>query len=177
MVGNGYNPKLPNIEISPIYSNIPRSHSRSIADSETREKSVNWHSPRSHNGQCTADAVTSSPADMVGYRYNPNLHNIEISLIYSNNTEPDHVVQWVWTYLNLFFNMYTLTLTELFWQPTGLPSAESSHTKVRSGKENCFQQHLDKPGISNKGMHSIVHRRSHICTNKNTKDIIFTWKW
>ena len=28
----------------------------------------------------------TSPTDLVGYRYNPNLSNIEISLIYSDNS-------------------------------------------------------------------------------------------
>ena len=41
MVEYEYNPNLLNIEISLIYSNIPRSHSGSVADGETGEKLVN----------------------------------------------------------------------------------------------------------------------------------------
>ena len=38
MVESGYNPNLPIIEISQIYSYIPRSHSGSTSDDETREE-------------------------------------------------------------------------------------------------------------------------------------------
>ena len=40
IVGYRYNPNLPNIEISLIYYNIPCTHSGSVADGETGEKSV-----------------------------------------------------------------------------------------------------------------------------------------